>query len=542
MTAELPSAPPAAERAFGWLRQDKPLAVALLAVMAACVAPLWASALLPMMDLPQHLATVRVLHSYGDPAFGVDRYHVIDLSRTQYLSWYYAVHWLTYLLPLETANRVVLSLYAAGLPLSLVALLRAYGRDPALGLLAAPLVFNVFYFMGFANYITALPLVFWALALLQRCLDVADGKVAWRQVAGLGAVALLLFYSHAQAFVMYGCLAACALLLGGQSWHPRHWCRSAAHLAPAGLAMVVWTSRSLILASGADWQKGHGGRNVAPAQAAWEDISDRFAHVGSWFLDGYRGDEDEKIALVWILLVLALAVLVRRAPDAPIPARPWRDRLPMLWMALAVAMYLLSPLSYRWIWPISYRFVPVVAMLAVVALPAGRLPWRWATVLVPATALALWSSQVHCAKAREFAAEVGPIREIVAKADTGKKLIALIYGAGSSVLQQAPFLHLGQYYVVDRGGMASFSFANFPQSPVLYPDVGGPPQFPPRFEWTPERFTWAQHGHWYDYVLVRGGGDPFGSDADKVVKIAEAGPYRLFANRATIGGGAAKGN
>ena len=518
-----------------WLRADWPTAVCLAVALVAAVLPIWAAPLLPMMDLPQHLATARILHSFGDPAFGVDRYHVIDFSRTQYLLWYLAVDGLSWLMPLETANRVVLSLYASGLPLSVLALLRAHRRDPALALLAVPLVYNVFYFMGFANYITALPLLLWALALLQHCLDAPDSRPRWRLVTGTAVVALLLFYSHAQAFALYGVLAGVTVLLGSPGLHPRHWWRAALHLVPAALAMAIWTSRSLILATATEWQKGHGGRNVAPGQAVWEPISERFEHIGSWWLDGYRGDSDELIALMWLALLILSAVLGTTATQpSPTGAQPWRSKVPAAMLATTVAAYLLSPVSYKWIWPISYRFVPVAALLAIVTIGYRHLRWRSMVLVGPATALALWASSVHVGKAREFASEVGPIREIVAQALPGKKLIALVYGPGSAVLQQAPLIHIGQYYVVDRGGMASFSFANFPQSPVLYPDVGGPPVFPARFEWTPERFTWIEHGHWYDYVLVRGGGEPFGADRHKVALVAELGPYRLFANRATV--------
>jgi hypothetical protein len=69
---------------------------------------------------------------------------------------------------------------------------------------------------------------------------------------------------------------------------------------------------------------------------------------------------------------------------------------------------------------------------------------------------------------------------------------------------------------------------------VLYPSVDGPPKFPARFEWTPERFTWAEHGYWFDYVLVRGGGDPLARDADKVELVAEMPPYRLYRNKALV--------
>lgn len=526
----LPDPPVAAwhaARVGDWLRADLPGAAALLVALVAAVVPLWVSALLPMMDLPQHLATVRILHSYGDPLLGVAQYHVIDFSRTQYLSWYLLVDGLSYLMPLETANRVVLSLYAVGLPLSILALLRAHRRDPVLALLAVPLVYNVFFFMGFANYITALPLMFWGLALLQRCLDAPT----WPRVAGLAVLALVLFYSHAQPFLLYGLLAGLTVLLGARGWHPRHWYQAALHIAPALLAMAIWTSRSLILAGDAEWKAGHGGRNVAPSRVQFEPIAERLQNLWTWWLDAYRDDLDEWLAVAWVALLLLAAVL-SRPRRATASEHWWRAKVPAVLAVVTVVAYLLCPVSWKWIWPISYRFIPVIALLAIVCVPGDS--WalgRWGRAglfVAPALALCLANTQLHVKKAKEFSEEAGPIREIVAKAEPGRKLLALIYGAGSSVLNQAPLLHMGQYYVVDRGGMASFSFANFPQSPVIYPDVGGPPTFPARFEWTPERFAWAEYGSYYDYFLLRGAGEPFGADRDKVDLVAELGPYRLF--------------
>lgn len=503
---------------------DWPERVALWLTLALAVVPLWTSALLPMMDLPQHLATVRILHSYGDPAYGVDKYHIIDLSSTQYLSWYFAVHWLSYLMPLEAANRVVLSLYAMGLPLALRKLLRAVDRDPGVALLAAPLAYNTFFFMGFANYITAIPLLVWALALLTELLQ--PGGLRWRKVVGLSLVTLLLFYSHAQAFVLYVGLAGLAVLVGAEGLHPRHWWRQALHLVPAGVGMVVWMSRSLILAGEATWKQGHGGRNVTDTRVNFEPLVERLTQMPHQFLDGYRGDGDERIALAWLAIVLAVAMLGRQYRNWT----SWRlHRLPAVWTVALLAVYLLSPISYKWIWPISWRIVPLIGLFALAVPHWQVLPLRPLTLLLPALLLTGYATRVHVREGQAFAAEVGPIRQIVAKAEPGKKLMSLVLGPGSGVVNHAPLIHVGQYYVVDRGGMASFSFADFPQSPVVYPTVGGPPVLPQRFEWTPERFTWQEHGHWYDYVLVRGGPPrPLGADMNKVELVAELPPYRLY--------------
>ena len=518
---------------FARIRHEPLTALAWLVVLAACVWPLWASALLPFMDLPQHLATVCVLHSYNDPTFGVSHYFGIALGKTQYLAWYFLVDWLAYLMPLETAARVVFSVYAVGLPLSIAALLRAHGRDPRVALLAAPFVYNPFLFMGFANYVTALPLVFWALALLQEALD----AFSWRRLLSLTLVTLLLFYDHAQAFVFYGALAGVTVLLGAQGVHPRHWWRQSLHMAVPALAMAWWMRQSLILAGEEEWRKGLGGRNVAPVDIRFKPLLERFTSFPEFLLDAYPDDKDERILIGWLVLlavvwVIGRAGVVRRAPTGRFALR---QHVPEALLVTGFLIYLFSPISYKWIWPISDRLVPAVALLAIPALARAVTPFRTFTLVIPATLLALAMSSLHVERAREFSNEAGPIREVVAQAEPGKKLMSLIYQPQSRVMKWPAFLHFGQYYTVDRGGMANFSFANFPQSPVLFPDEGGPPKVPPRFEWTPEVFTMAEHGWWYDYYLIRDPNparNPFGAARTQVELVTQQGPWSLYRNLA----------
>ena len=527
------------------LRRDPWLSGGMLLTLVAVVLPLWTADLLPFMDLPQHLAAARTLHSFDDPAFGLDRFHVIDLSRTQYLSYYFAVDWLTWLMPLETANRVVLSLYALGTPLSLAAFLRAFDRDPALSLLAAPLAWNTFLFMGFANYLVAIPLMFWALALLGRLM----AHFCWRRFSALTALTLLIFYSHAQIFGLYVGLAGLVGLFGGGGWQPRHWWRQSLHLVPAILLLLVWMSRSLILAGAETWKQGHGGRNVTDTQVRFEPILERFVTLPRQLLDAYRDDSDEMILLALLAIACLAALFSQRNPasspstdPAPAPstdpaARPsvWRllnQRLPALMFAAVFAVYILSPISFKWIWPISHRMVPVVALVGLGALAGRSVRWRAAVVVIPATLLAMWSASIHVDKIQAFNREAGPIRAVVQQAEPGHKLVALIFDKGSAITHHAPYLHYGQYYVIDRGGMATFSFANFPQSPVLYPSVGGPPALPARWEWTPDRFDWAGWGSWYDYVLIRSARDRsgavFGRKRGEVELVTHQGSWWLY--------------
>src|SRR6185436_10338164 len=89
------------------------------AAVALGVLPLWVTSKLPLVDLPQHLHLISVLHRLGDPSTLYPQLFESRGQLTPYLGYYHAVSLLNWLLPLETANRVFLSAYVAGLPLSL---------------------------------------------------------------------------------------------------------------------------------------------------------------------------------------------------------------------------------------------------------------------------------------------------------------------------------------------------------------------------------------------------------------------------------------
>ena len=528
-----PSAGPAGRD--GWF------ILAMAVSLVAVVAPIWTAALLPYMDFPQHLATSRILHSLEDPAFGMSGLYEVDLSRTQYLAYYFLVEILAHLTSLETAHRIALSLYAISLPPSVAAYMHAFGRDRAVALLAAPLVHNTFLYMGFANYLLAVPLIFWGLALLSGLMD------AWspRRAALLAAVVVVLFYMHAQAFLIYALGAGLIGLLTSRGLHPRHWWRQALHLVPALALMAVWVARSAILAGEDAWMAGHGGRNVSPAEARWEPLLDRLSALPRQLLDAYRDDADERVLVGLLGLALVLALFRRWAPaEEEIldrgASRAWiRARTPELITLALIFAYALSPISYKWIWPISHRMIPVIALFALTTLAWRRLPWRPALLIIPATLLTLYAGTVHVERADAFAAEAGAVREVLTHAEPGRRLHALIYDRGSRHINHAPYLHFGQYYVVDRGGVATFSFVDFPQSPVRYDHERGPPRLPNRFEWTPETFRLDRHGAYYDYFLVRDGGPhkprkPFGAQAAEVELVHRDGRWALYRRTAAF--------
>jgi hypothetical protein len=176
----------------------------LLVLSLLSVVPLWLVERPPFQDWPQHLATIRVLLDYSEPALRLSDAVQIDLSRTQYLGFYLAAAALAKLLGVAVATKLLLSPSLLATPLALRALLRALGRDERHALFVLPLTYNAHVILGFLNFVAAIPL-----ALLT--LTVAAHNQAERTIAravSLGALLVLLFCMHVVLFALAGSVSS----------------------------------------------------------------------------------------------------------------------------------------------------------------------------------------------------------------------------------------------------------------------------------------------------------------------------------------------
>ena len=530
------------------LRGVTPLHVVFLALVAVHLVPLWAVEYLPFMDLPQHLSTIAALHHHGDPELGYAAFFELDLLSTPYLAYYLTTDVLAYAMPVETANRVFLSLYVLLLPLATWRFLAAAGRERALSLLAFPVVYGTFLFMGLVNFVAALPFFLFGFAALLRWLE----QRRRRDYVWLVVHSVVLYLSHTQAYLLYVGSVGLYLLLAWPGF--RHAVRAALHLAPTLALLAVWILRSRVLAGAEAWQAGRAGRNASPAGAAWEGLGTSLRELPGRLVDAWRDTSDD--LLVVLLGFVLLTLLLLRRPPAATPAgeEPPSPALRGGWsrlrgflrgnalelVALALlGLYFALPVSYKWIWPLNWRLVPLSYLVGLAALrlpplgPRGR-----AALVVPLTALSLLGAFVHLRHFEQFQDEVGPLQEVLDAAAPRRRTMGLIYDKGSGVVTPtlAPYIHFAQYYQLRKGGMADFSFANFAQSPVHFHERTGPPRLPVRWEWTPEQMRWPTNppgaADYYDYYLVRGswpGRGPFGSALGAEVReVARAGRWRLF--------------
>lgn len=229
--------------------------------------------------------------------------------------------------------------------------------------------------------------------------------------------------------------------------------------------------------------------------------------------------------------LLGAAVLGGRAPGPPDVAS---GRL--AWLPVACAgLYLCTPASYGWIWPIHTRFAVTAALLAPLLLARVRAPRAVALLGVMLGALSLGLSVDLAARFAQWdAQELGDLDESLAHAAPGRRLVALTPAQGSGLVPNVPLLHSAAYYQALRGGaVATFSFADFPQSPFRYREgATRPPRLPPRWEWNPDLDVADPDRSYYDYVLVRrGGNDAPGREPTRYERVHDGLHWTLYARR-----------
>ncbi len=477
------------------LSRVRPSDMFYVVVALLASAPAWIVRYPPMMDLPFHLATIRIVHDIHNPAFGLDHDFVLTLGRTQYVLYYLVGSLLAYVVGVVNANIVLMSSYFAGTVLAMRTLLRALRRDERLCLLVVPLLTNAMLLYGLLPFLLGIPLMLWALAKTVRWFDHPECK---KTGVTLAALALALFYSHIFPFLVFG-LGFAAMF----PWkEPRRWVRAALPPVPALLTMGFWTlftdagrlTRAALTDSGADHRKS---------------LAASLADLHMWLTDVFQDSTDETIFVAFLLLALLSLGLSLGDRDKAHPSARAYALLPIA----CVVLYFTCAEGHGYIWLIAQRF-PILALIT--GLPIVRSPAGWRGQLVASSALVL-ATAATINTCRHFVAfqldEVGDIDEAIAQMRPKAHVCALIYDRASHRVinpQWAPFLHFGSYYQAQRGGVVMFTYAGYAHWPVdfrpgHYPPPGTPAR--PRWEWTPEQVNVSREVlPYYDYVLTRGEG------------------------------------
>jgi len=493
--------------------------LALIGLGLLATLPLWVTEHPPIQDWPQHLAAIRVLHSYDDPAFGFAQFFVLDVGRTQYLTVYFAAHVLAYVMGVTLALKLIASLAIFALPLSIGSFARALGRCPSAGLLALPLAYSAHLILGFVNFVLALPLMFFALSMAATNRRSPRPYFAWLT----SAVLVVCFYTHVVPFALGG-IGAVAL---GIDRSLRGTLGRVLPLALGALVAVPWLVFS---PAGSTLRGALGGAARGPTYLSFEQ---NLEQIPLWLTDVWRGDWDRRLLLGWAALVVIWLVaggveLLRQRPFAFTPL----TALAFLPIGCGLA-YFFAPHGHAWIWPINTRFLLLGVLLLLPLAPSPAFWPRLVLGLASAT-LALLGVGYVTRACLDFEREVGALDDAIERIPPAQRVAGLIWARGSEVVEFSPFLRSVAYYQAERGGAVMFTFADFPQSPFRFRDEQRPPRVRPRWEWMPERVVPDRDLGWYDWLLTRGGPGALGRSPSFDL-VFEALPWRVWQRRAAVG-------
>lgn len=527
------------------VRRHLPEQFAWIFALICGVAPLWASQALPLVDLPQHLHLISVLHRLDDVSTLFPEVFARRPELTPYLGYYYAVSSLNWLMPLELANRLFLSLYVAGLPLSLAFLLKSLKRPTWPALLALPFAYGDSFAWGFINYCASLPLALLTCGLFVRAIEDAPRRRAWAGALATSLVAVLLF--HVQAFAWLGVALPFLLLTTpapeGKSWKLR--VPALLGVMPGVIMFVLWVGLRVgqpqEIAPGQPWRSW--GPMLSQENLGWKSFSQNvgeFVSFGSELngaptvnfpiLAGITpdGSDQRAVRLVFLIALAAmLGGLARAAGTGVRSMRAAKDKglLPS-WLAglrglfklpteegpiarwrivglaaLAVILYLALPFDIRgYMYYLNTRYAHLIAALLVCSVPALPVSWSRPLVFVSAAAAVVLMLPLRSAF-QAFDVESRALTELAKSASPKAKVMGLIYATNSRAVTHPVYLHASCVVAREGGGLTNFSFALTPHSPLMY--RGAPP---PTFasEWRPDQMRWDEQGKYYDHFVLRG--------------------------------------
>jgi hypothetical protein len=467
---------------------------------AACALPAWAALLsaprLPFTDLPEHVATARVLRDLiaADPTAAST--YAANVVGSQYWLYHLVTALLAFVVGPAHANVVVLMIVAVAYPLSLAMLLTAHGRDRRLCLFGAMPFLSRSLTIGFLPFVAAVPLVLVGLASLERNLRDPSTK---REV-GLAAVSVVLFYLHVDAFAVFVLSASVTVaiatfdranLLGS--------CKLAARrlvfLIPAAVVLAHWILRGSLAAKT---------ETLGFPFIGHMSFLRRVVAVPLWMGDLWTDRLDDGTCALWWGALLVL-ILFGLAELGATPAR--RVAACYAPLASALILFLVLPFRVGVAGMLNVRIATFIALFAVVIVPSPR--GRFGRVVLGVAGLA---TVIHAGVAftniRRLARGSGEDSfALVERLPSKSRLLELTFDADRDGAIYPPWLHVGAWHVVSGGAVAGPSFAELPHWSVRYRDRAAPPERP--LFWHPCSFRNDVEGRYYDAVLVVGPLDPF---------------------------------
>jgi hypothetical protein len=475
----------------------------MTALMVAGALVFWLFDALPFQDLPAHAGILALRRRFGASPFE-QRYFVVAPHLGPYTLFRFLGDALVAPLGPVGAMRAIATLPMLATPLALLwARLRLHGdRSPTAAYYGVALSFGFMTLLGFASYLLGIALMLVGMTLWLELLVAVDQRdtSSRRREIRIACFAPLLLVAHGHAFLLFLAMAGAAALSTGRRAARLLRLRA---LAPA-VAIAAWSA----------WvDRTAPPGSVAPPNAAlqphFQSAYDKVSLLITPTLISRTGVDACVGVLLWAVLVSCVVATARAGTSGQASPRQYASRAHSraLFACLAFlgATFLVLPHSIGWFGFVDGRLVPLLLLVAVIAVrreDLGRALGAAYDRSGPVAALAmvtiaLWASRAFQAEARGW-------REVLGAVPAEARLLNLPLAPNSDYFSAHPFIHYDKLALAERPLVVSDLW--FHQGSALYPTAENPVlRLPESYtESDLKRIDWpAYHLEDWDYVLIR---------------------------------------
>jgi hypothetical protein len=513
---------------------------AYFALAPLYLAPLFATPFLPAFDLPHHLAIVDALIKVSNADSPYARDFIVGLKLAPFTVHFVVLRALGALMPLSVAAKVLVGAVVLALPLSTARLLTVSGRDAVPALLAFALAYSMPLHYGLIAFVVALPLLVWMLAE-------ASNENGWRErplrsALSLGALSLVTFFAHLEAWGVGVVAAVVAVFLASVPWRTR--ALALASFVPSLVLCILYAMRTVtdplfrrepsfpraVLTARVQELAAHG-----VISDFWSRVRDAPVHL----LRGFNDGSDVVAARVFFGLI-AVALLVRLVKwCSGVPRALPRTTTAGGLIAVGAVAYFALPHHVLHANSVYPRFAVVLALLLLLVTPVEFSNWS-ERVKDAFTVLVVLLLSVHGLDLiRHYAAfgrEVTDFEQVADRSPAGVRSGGLVFDAESRVMNVEGILAaIPVYYVTERPAPGSATWIYYCADPQLPCQLRNPHVAPPLPSFSyPLEFDAGRALEELELLFVRGGPRAekiFGSEMPRIRLIAEQGRWRAFLRR-----------
>ncbi len=192
----------------------------VISLILLYLVPIWIFQYIPTQDGPSHLNNAQILSQYTNPTYNFQR--IYELRLEPFPNWlsHAGLAVLMQVFHPLIAEKILVSLYIIGFPLSFIYFLGAVNpANRSLGLFSFVFIYNYLFMMGFYNFVFSIPLAFWTLGYFWK----HRRHFTFGQASILNFLLLIIYFGHIVIYlVVLGSIAFIAAIQFISQWLSLH--------------------------------------------------------------------------------------------------------------------------------------------------------------------------------------------------------------------------------------------------------------------------------------------------------------------------------